>query len=59
MTYGSCHRMWLSNVHTWVNPYCSARLARSTTRADGGVVCSTTPKSTMHSPLLIDARLPV
>ena len=26
--------MWLSNVHTWVNPYVSARFARSTTRAD-------------------------
>src|ERR1700712_1545501 len=45
MTYGSCHRMWLSKVHTYVNPYVSAFLARSTTRADGGVVCSTTPRS--------------
>src|SRR5829696_2784071 len=43
MTYGSCQRMWLSNVHTWVNPYASARRARSRTRADGGVVCSTRP----------------
>src|SRR6478735_5578215 len=43
MTYGSCHRMWLSNVQTYSNPYVSARLARSTTRADGGVVCNTTP----------------
>src|SRR4051812_19848792 len=46
MTYGSCHRMWLSNVQTYSNPYVSARLARSTTRADGGVVCNTTPKIT-------------
>ena len=45
MTNGSCHRMWESNVHTWVNPYVSARFARSTTRDDGGVVCSTTPRS--------------
>src|SRR5215213_9584694 len=37
--------MWLSNVHTWLNPYVSARLARSTTRADGGVVCNTSPIS--------------
>ena len=28
--------MWLSKVHTWLNPNVSARLARSTTR-DGGV----------------------
>ena len=27
MTYGSCHRMWLSNVHTWLNPYVSALFA--------------------------------
>src|SRR5215216_1489659 len=45
MTYGSCHRMWLSNVQMWLNPYASARFARSTTRADGGVVWSTSPRS--------------
>ncbi len=37
--------MWLSNVHTWLKPYVSAFFARSTTRALGGVVCSTTPMS--------------
>src|SRR4051795_13126540 len=35
-----------SNVHTWEKPKASARLARSTTRAEGGVVWRTTPKST-------------
>ena len=45
MTYGSSHRMWESNVHTCENPSASARLASSTTRAAGGVVCSTTPIS--------------
>src|SRR3954453_4370658 len=35
-----------SNVHTWGKPKASARLARSTTRAEGGVVWRTTPKST-------------
>ena len=33
MTYGSSHRMCESNVHTYSNPYASARLARSITRA--------------------------
>ena len=41
MTYGSSHRMWESNVQTCVNPSDSARLARSMTRAAGGVVCRT------------------
>src|SRR5688572_228001 len=39
--------MWLSNVHTWLNPYSSACRASSTTRADGGVVWRTTPTSTL------------
>ncbi len=43
MTYGSSHRMCESNVHTWLNPYVSARFARSITRAAGGVVCRTSP----------------
>src|SRR5262245_38460950 len=42
--------MWLSNVHTWLNPYVSARTARSTTRALGGVVCRTTPMSMKEPP---------
>src|SRR5262245_32674612 len=45
MTYGSCHRMCESNVHTCENPSASARLASSITRADGGVVWRTTPIS--------------
>ena len=45
ITYGSCHKMWLSNVQTWEKPNMSAFLARSITRADGGVVCNTTPMS--------------
>ena len=45
MTYGSSHKMCESNAQTWVKPYASARFARSTTRADGGVVCNTTPNS--------------
>ena len=52
ITYGSCHKMWLSKVHTWLNPYCSALLANSMTRRDGGVVCNTTPKS-MLSPFTL------
>ena len=36
---------WLSNVHTWLNPYVSAFFARSITLALGGVVCRTTPMS--------------
>ena len=44
MTYGSSHKMWESNVQTWVNPYASARLASDNARR-GGVVCNTTPKS--------------
>src|SRR3954452_19680385 len=43
MTYGSSHRMCESNVHTYSNPYASARLASSITRRAGGVHCSTTP----------------
>ena len=54
--YGSCHRMWLSNVHTWLNPYVSARFARSTTRALGGVVCRTTPMSMVAPPANGDQR---
>ncbi len=50
MTYGSCHRMWESKVHTWLKPYCSARLARSTTRHEGGVVWRTTPRSMRSRP---------
>src|SRR5512144_2935814 len=42
--------MWLSNVHTWLNPYVSALVPRSTARALGGVVCSTTPRSIGPSP---------
>src|SRR6056297_4344566 len=34
-----------SKVHTCEKPYVSARLARSTTRDAGGVVCSTSPMS--------------
>jgi hypothetical protein len=34
-----------SNVQTWLNPYVSARFARSITRAAGGVVCNTSPIS--------------
>ena len=45
MTYGSCHRTWLSKVYACVKPSASACLANSTTRHAGGSVCSTTPKS--------------
>src|SRR6478752_6699685 len=46
MTNGSSHSRWESNVHTWENPRTSARLARSTTRHAGGLVCRTTPTCT-------------
>ncbi len=49
MTYGSCHRMCESNVHTWLHPYISALRAKSIARAEGGVVCSTTPMSMRSS----------
>src|SRR5579875_3681213 len=45
MTYGSCQSRCESNVHTWVKPNSSACRANSTTRAAGGSVCRTTPKS--------------
>src|SRR5690606_18027568 len=45
MTYGSCHSTWESKVHTWLNPYCSASLARWMVRLAGGLVWSTAPKS--------------
>ena len=50
MTNGSCHSTWESNTHTWVKPFASARLASSTTRPAGGLVCNTTPKSTHPAP---------
>src|SRR5919107_1589579 len=52
MTYGSCQSRCESNVHTARKPRSSACRASSTTRAAGGVACSTTPKSTVDSPVL-------
>ena len=49
-TNGSCHSTGESNTHTWVKPFASARLARSTTRRAGGSVCNTTPKSMIPLP---------
>ena len=44
MTYGSSHRMCESNVHTYSNPYVSARLASSIDpRAPAACICRTTP----------------
>src|SRR6185312_11790293 len=53
MTYGSSQSRCESNVHTARKPRCSACLASSITRAAGGVACSTTPKSTVDPPLLV------
>src|SRR5215204_729059 len=45
MTYGSCQRMWESNVHTWLNPCTSASFASWMVRDAGGLVCRTAPNS--------------
>src|SRR4051812_35572912 len=56
MTNGSCHSTCESNVHTWLKPAASARLASSTTPRAGGSHCSTTPTS-MPSPHLREAEV--
>src|SRR5919109_1521999 len=50
MTYGSCQRMWESNVHAYLKPSASARWVSSTTRRCGGSVWNVTPKSISGSP---------
>ena len=49
MTNGSSHSRWESNVHACEKPYVSAFLHRSMTRAAGGSVWRTTPKSISDS----------
>src|SRR4051812_43762293 len=52
MTNGSCQSRCESKVQTWLKPCVSAWRASSTTRDEGGFVCSTTPTSMNHAPSL-------